>query len=140
MESNYCLVVGLNRESPKGPKPGYISFFGGRDELGRVANAAFQLGYVGEVRIHGRIERRNGRAKWTKTALLMRKKERVTKGYGDEQEFEGDLKRELNDDQLFEDVYRTRRDVLENSESGRLTIVSDQFAPADKPPPARDLP
>jgi len=124
MENDYCLVVGLNRLSAQGPGPQYISFFGDHDGLRRIANAAFELGYVQEVRIHAKTGA-NTRVKWTKTALLMKRKERVGESYSNEEELENDLRREIGDDQLFDSVYGTRRDVLGNSQSGRITIKSD---------------
>ena len=124
MEADYCLVVYRNRRSPGGSCPDLISFFGGMPELKRVAEASMRLPYVSETRIHTKVrETSTGYPTWGKTAL-----DRKTKSmgcvYDSEKEFEHDLRRELKDDAFFDDIYKTKRDVIESSASGRLRMRS----------------
>jgi len=81
------------------------------EKLTNVGNAALRVPYVTAIRLHRKEgEMRGGHPRWEFPPIYERENPNVEGFYTTEEQFKQDLRLKLQDDRLFDDLYRNKEE------------------------------
>jgi|TARA_Y100000310_G_C20514478_1_gene730495 hypothetical protein len=111
METSYCLFI--HRRSENGKDFTDLPF-GDLEKLTKVAEAALRIPYVTSTRLHKKVGEMHGdHPRWESPPNYQRENPTVEGIYTTEEQFKQDLRLQLQDNQLFDDLYKNKEEWRE---------------------------